>query len=654
VYNKNSEIFQVLRVNQPLTFQLYWLAAFFFIAFTVTGQPSKRLQRMFDEARQFHTQQNYDLAIESSLKILEHDSTFVDAHLLLADVYHEKGNTASEIVHLAKAGGYSEMPLIQLRLGNAYFSTGAYEKALDRYQTYLNSGWASPVFQQEVERKLESCLFALEAIKHPVEFEPEQLPNTVNSEYDEYWPSLSIDQQRLVVTRLITSPDKQPQEDFYMSEYSDGNWNEAQPVAEINTPENEGAQALSADGNILFFTACNRPGGAGSCDIYYSVRREGRWSTPVNAGGVVNSAYWEAQPSFSSDGRYLYFSSNRVGGKGMRDIWRAELLGTEQNGRLLWDKPVNLGDSINTPGNETSPFIHAGNRDFYFASDYHTGMGGFDLFLSKLENDSVFSRPRNLGYPINTFNNEQGLHIGADGLTAYFSSARDSLAGLDIYSFHVDESIRPHPATYVKAFVSDAETGKPVKAQIDLLNLATLGENERHEVTDSQGEVLLCLPSGENYAFSVSKEGYLFYSNAFDLRDARQIYNPYELHIELEPVRVGAEMNLYNIYFETDSFRILAESEPELQQLVEFLQTNPALSVEVQGHTDDTGSPERNMDLSEKRARSVVDYLVEHGVRKGRLQWAGYGENRPVAGNDSEEGRSQNRRTAIKILTDGR
>jgi outer membrane protein OmpA-like peptidoglycan-associated protein len=173
-------------------------------------------------------------------------------------------------------------------------------------------------------------------------------------------------------------------------------------------------------------------------------------------------------------------------------------------------------------------------------------------------------------------------------------------------------------------------------------------------MTDSGGELLMCLPSGQNYAFSVSKEGYLFYSNAFDLRDARQVYNPYELSIELEPVQAGAEMNLYNIYFETDSFRILAESEPELQKLVDFLGDNRGLSVEVQGHTDDTGGEERNKELSEKRAGSVVDYLVEQGINKDRLQWAGYGESRPVAGNESEEGRRKNRRTTIKILKDER
>ncbi len=644
----NSEIFKVWRVN----FRVLILTLLFtFSGFSVIAQSGKRLQRMIDEAKQLLAQQNHRQAIRKSMEILARDSTFVEAHLILADIYHEDQKIAREIYHLNIASRYSEMPLIYLRLGNAFFLTGEYKKALDAFSSYLGSDKINPALQEEVERKIESCYFAIDAIKKPVEFEPKRLPKTVNSVFDEYWPSLSIDQQQLIITRLITSPGQQPQEDFYFSEYEvDKGWGEAKPVTEINTPENEGAQTVSANGALLFFTACNRRGGEGSCDIYYSIRRAGRWSIPVNAGKIVNSSFWEAQPSFSSDSRYLYFTSNRPGGKGMRDIWRAECLGFDSSGKLVWEEPVNLGDSINTTGNETSPFIHAGNRDFYFSSDYLLGMGGFDLFLSRMINDSVFSKARNLGYPVNTFHDEQGLHIGADGLTAYFSSKRDSLTGLDIYSFNVDESIRPHPATYVKALVTDVVTGSPVQAQIELLDLASPGEMHRMEISDSGGEILMCLPVGKNYSFSVSKEGYLFYSNTFDLRSIRQVYNPYELQIKLDPVRVGAEMNLYNIYFETDSFRLLHESEPELQKLVNFLKTNQRLSVKVQGHTDNTGSEERNMELSDKRARSVVDYLVKHGIKKDRLKGVGFGETLPVAENATPEGRRQNRRTTIKIL----
>jgi outer membrane protein OmpA-like peptidoglycan-associated protein len=616
----------------------------------LSAQSNQRLQRWFDEARLLASRQEYTQAINRCEQILERDSTFLDARLLLSDIFHETKNTAEEVYHLKKAIGKTNSPLVTWRLGMALFSLENYDEALPYFNAYVRNENISAERRLEAEQKIKSCFFAVDAKKNPVNFSPERLPETVNSASDEYWPSLSIDQQQLVFTRLIKRPGYQPQEDFFTSEFINNTWQKAIPIHEINTPENEGAQTLSADGNLLFFTACNRPDGMGSCDIYYAVRKDGHWSKAINAGKPLNTSSWEAQPSISSDGRFLYFSGNRPGGKGEKDIWRAELLEMETNGRIKWGIPVNLGDSINTPGNETSPFVHAGNKNFYFASDYHVGMGGFDLFVSEIFGDSVFSSPQNLGYPINTVNDEQGLHISADGLTAFFSSARDSLAGLDIYSFELDESIRPQPATYVKATVFDAENGNPLEAEVVLLNLGGNGMETRIENTNTAGELLLCLPSGNNYSFSVAKEGYLFNSNTFDLRNPRQIYNPYELEIALTPVKEGAEMNLYNIYFETDSFRILPESEPELQKLVVFLKENPTLHVEVQGHTDDTGSTEKNRILSKKRARSVVEYLVSSNIEEQRLTWAGYGEERPVATNETPEGRRLNRRTTIKII----
>jgi outer membrane protein OmpA-like peptidoglycan-associated protein len=622
------------------------LFLFFFIVMPeIPAQPGRRIQRWFEEAHHHFRQQEYSLAVDRCEQILDREPDFRDARLLLADIYHETGNLQEEVIQLREVQKISSLPLITRRLGEALYRTGKYAEALACFDRILYEATLSREQEATIHRKSESCRFAMRAMENPVEFHPERLPGTVNSVFDEYWPGLSIDQQELVITRLIKEPGKQPQEDFYTSRLGPEGWNLSLPLTEINTPENEGAQSLSADGRFLFFTACNRPGGMGSCDIYYAERRNGRWTSPVNAGSPVNTSGWEAQPSLSSDGRYLYFSSNRSGGKGEKDLWRAECMGFSADGRLRWSEPENLGDSINTSGNEISPFMHAGSRDLYFASDFHTGMGGFDLFVSRVMHDSIFSVPRNLGYPVNTFNDEQGLHISADGLTAFFASERDSVSGLDIYAVQLEETLRPHPATYVRAQVQDAETGDPVQASIQLVHPGS--SREAH--TDGQGRVLLCLPAGKSYSFSVSREGYLFYSDAFDLREAKQYYDPYLLEIALQPVKAGAEMNLYNIYFETDSFRILPESEPELQKLVSFLRQNPSVSIEIQGHTDNTGRPENNMELSGERARSVAGYLIRHGVEPERLECTGYGQDKPVAPNDTAEGRRLNRRTTIKI-----
>lgn len=619
------------------------------ISATAFPQPGRKEQRLFEQAKQRYSMQNYSDAAGLCQQILKSSPEYLEARLLLAEIFHETGDVSQEVFHLQKARELSSMPLISFRLGEALYAQEKYEEALEYYEEYLKMFKPGTEQATRTERKIESCRFAMEAIKNPLDFSPERLPNTVNSLNDEYWPSLSIDQKTLSFTRLVKSPGQLPQEDFFVSQMGEDGWEKATPLTEINTPENEGAQCISANGNLLFFTACNRPSGLGSCDIYYSIKKNGIWSTPVNAGKPVNTPGWEAQPSISSDGRFLYFSSNRPGGKGKKDIWRVELQEINQNGKIKWGEPHNLGDSINTPGDETSPFVHPGNRNFYFASDYHTGMGSFDMFMSEIIDDTLFSTPVNLGYPLNTVSDEQGLHISADGLTAFFSSQRDSLSGIDIFSFRLDESIRPHPATYVSAQVFDMQSGNPVQSKVELVNLSEKNEKWQTETTNAGGELLLCLPVGSNYSFSVEKKGYLFYSGAFDLHEPREIYNPYQLKIGLTPVIAGAEMHLYNIYFETDSFRILPDSEPELQKLAGFLKDNPSLKVEIQGHTDNTGNEAKNLELSEKRAHSVVEYLVENKIDKTRLSWKGFGEKQPVAENETPEGRRMNRRTTVKI-----
>jgi outer membrane protein OmpA-like peptidoglycan-associated protein len=276
-------------------------------------------------------------------------------------------------------------------------------------------------------------------------------------------------------------------------------------------------------------------------------------------------------------------------------------------------------------------------------------MGGMDLFHAEIQSDESFPQPKNLGFPINTHKDEQGLNISFDGKTAFYASEREPGFGLDIYSFELPEEIRPEPVSYVKAKITDSESGEVVRAVVDLINLSADITNRRTETADENGEILLCLPLNANYAFNVSANGYLFYSQAFQFKEVKTIKAPENIDIALNRIEIGAEMNLYNIYFETDSFRILPASEPELKKLVLFLQNNPQLEVEIQGHTDNTGRPEHNLTLSELRAKSVVDYLVVKQIERSRLHFKGFGETRPVATNETEEGKMLNRRTTVKI-----
>ena len=644
--NKLAKMIQFSLQNKIHFILLAWFLLLNSVAFSQSGS---RSEKQFDKAMEYFNAGNYELASEAAKKIIDKDDKFLNAYLLLAEISHETDSVKQEIQYLKTAMRQSDNPIIYIRLAEAEYSLADYGEALGYFEKYLQSKSISDTRKAEINRKIASCRFAIIAQKNPVEFNPEPLGPSINSSYDEYWPVLSVDQKELVFTRLIPATGRLPQEDFYFSRLDSGNWTKAQPISGINTSWNEGAETLSADGRLMFFTACNRKDGKGSCDIYYSKFENGKWSSPKNVGSPISTASWEGQPSFSSDNRYIYFSSNRSGGKGQKDIWRAEFLGFNAANTPKWGKVENLSDSINTPGNEISPFIHANNKNLFFASDYHTGMGGMDLFRSDLKNENQFSTPVNLGSPLNTVKDEQGLNISGDGTLGFFASSRNKDTGLDIFSFKLDEKLRPDPVTYVKAVVIDAKTKNPIQAEVELSNLTSDNTFTRVEKTNEKGETLLCLPLGSNYAFTVSEDGFLFYSQSFQLMNKNTLYQPFLLTIELQPVELGAEMNLYNIYYETDSFAILPASEPELMKLISFLKNNPKLKVEIQGHTDNTGDTDKNQLLSEKRAESVVNFLVEKEINKNRLSTNGFGERLPVSTNETVEGRQKNRRTTVKI-----
>jgi hypothetical protein len=310
---------------------------------------------------------------------------------------------------------------------------------------------------------------------------------------------------------------------------------------------------------------------------------------------------------------------------------------------------VNLGKVINSESDEMSPFIHFDGRTLYFSSDGRPGMGGFDMYMTQLNKDSIWSEPVNLGYPVNTYNDEMGLVIESDGKRAYFSTIRDKSKGKDIFYFDLDESTRPNPVSYLKGRVFDKETGGMIKAEYELINLSSNKIMVKNS-TDARGNFLVCLPSGFNYGLNVSKTGYLFYSENFLFEGVHSVTEPFIKKISLSPIRVGEKMLLANVFYDTDSWKIRDESASELANLVELLVENSNLIMEIGGHTDSTGSTEYNLILSEKRALSVVNYLVEKGVARERLKYRGYGNTMPAGDNVTEEGRQLNRRTEAKII----
>ena len=437
------------------------------------------------------------------------------------------------------------------------------------------------------------------------------------------------------------------QEDFYYSVRRPGDgWEARRNLGKpLNSPGNEGAQSLSPDGRMLYFTACNRDDGEGMCDIYISQQTGGKWSVPYNPGRPLNTAYSEKHPSISADGRTLYFASDRPGGWGGLDIWISIMT---EDGK--WREPVNAGDSINTPEDEQSPFIHPDGKTLYFSSGGHMNLGKGDIFISKKKDDGSWSEAGNLGFPINTFNDEIGLIVNSDGDKAYFSSDRLKGRGMDIYSFDLYPAVRPARVSYIRGRVYDAETFKGLDARFRLIDLETGNVTIESRSHAGEGDFLLPLPTGHNFAFNVSHPGYLFYSEHFSLEGLYEKTDPYLMDVPLKPIETGERIILKNIFFGFDSDSLLTESLVELDRVTEFLRTNPTVSVEISGHTDSIGSSSYNLRLSERRAQSVVEYLLGRGIDAGRLTYKGYGANQPVASNDTEEGRARNRRTELKII----
>jgi len=588
---------------------------------------------------------------------LKYDSWFFEAYMMLGELYTKQKK------YQEAAANYSSALRIDstayrpayFSLANAQFFTGDYENAIINYNKYLSNKSISETNKQTALRNIKNCNFAINAIKQPVEFNPVNIGPGVNSRDDEYWPSITADGLTLMYTRQYTTSSAHSfggnpaHEDFFTSRSKGNNvWETSVNAgAPLNTSQNEGAQTLASSGNYMYFTACERVGGAGSCDIYFSSFSGGRWSPPYNLGPPVNTRYWESTPSINSSGNMLIFSSNRPGGFGGKDLWYTTL---SDNGK--WTVPKNLGETVNTNFDEMSPFIHFDGQTLYFASDGLPGMGGFDIFMTRMNNDSVWSAPRNLGYPINTYSDETGLVIDAAGSKAYFSSKREPATGKDIYYFELDKSIRPDPVSYFKGQVVDRETGAMLRADYMLINLSTNRVSIKNK-TDDQGNFLVCLPAGQNYGVNIIKEGYLFYSESFLLEGEYPVSKPMVKQIALRKIKVGEKILLANVFYEVDSWELKDESLRELNTLYDLLLLNKDIVVEIAGYTDSTGSDQHNLQLSEKRANSVASYLVGRGIASNRLIPKGYGNTSPVGDNVSIEGRKLNRRTEVKILETG-
>jgi outer membrane protein OmpA-like peptidoglycan-associated protein len=638
------------------------LFSYFILTLThgVSGQSfhtrSNRALKVYNEGLTAY--EYFDLAnAESNFReAISIDKEFFEAYMMLGELMEKQKRFSEAVSNYRAAVKIDSMFFkpVYFSLGMSEMKSGDYVNALSHLKVYLAQTGMSEKNKAVAKKNLSNCEFAIAAMRNPVPFNPVNIGSAINTVDDEYWPSITADGQTLMFTRQPVfrgggSAKDIPQEDFYISFYSDDAWQKAVNAgAPLNTRLNEGAQTLSSNGRYMFFTACDRPGGMGSCDIYFSSFNDGKWSEPYNLMSPVNTSHWESQPSISADGKTLFFSSNRPGGFGGKDIWYSVL-----NDRNQWSNPVNMGSRINTDGDEMSPFIHFDGKTLYFSSDGRLGLGGFDIYMTRMINDSTWSEPQNLGYPINTYNDETGLVIESGGQKAYFSTIRDKAYGKDIFYFDLYESARPTPVSYLKGKVYDKETGKLLRADYELINLST-NKITIKSTTDSNGNFLVCLPSGYNYGLNVIKTGYLFYSENFMFEGEHPAVEPFIKKISLSPIKTGETILLANVFYEVDSWELRKESMAELNTLTDLLAQNKDLYIEIGGYTDSTGSSEYNQLLSEKRAMSVVSYLIGKGISAERLKSRGYGNTSPIGNNVTEEGRKLNRRTEARILKIGK
>jgi outer membrane protein OmpA-like peptidoglycan-associated protein len=583
--------------------------------------------------------------LQQAIKI---DSNYEEAWLSLAGMYAALKDYRHAIESSEKARAIDSVYFKDFNLPYSIdlAGLGEFDKALDAVNIFLTDPRLNETSRKSGEYRRRCYQFALDyAATHPAgnyKFEPQNLGDSINTDVSEYFPTITIDGNTLVFTRRVNHIN----EDFYESRKVNGTWSKAKSLpGNINTNNNEGALNISQDGQWLLFTGCNFSDGRGSCDLYISFLTPDGWSTPENLGDSINSEFWESSPSLSPDKKDLYFASKQPDGYGGSDLFVSHRL---LNGH--WSIPENLGPTINTIGDEAAPFIHADNQTLYFTSDGHPGYGGDDLFVTRKQPDGTWSKPENLGYPINTIENEGSLIVAADGKTAYYASDRaDSRGGLDLYTFELRQDIRPARTLWVKGKVFDSATRKGLPSSVVLTDLATRQVISSLQ-TDETGNYLITLPEGRDYAFDVKRKGYLFFSENFSL--ARGTGDTvYHIDIPLQPLAANAVAVLRNIFFDPNKYDLRPESGAELDVVVQLLKDNPTLKIQINGHTDNSGKPADNIKLSEDRARAVTSYLIAKGIAPARLSSRGWGDTQPVADNGTPEGRSRNRRTELKVIS---
>ncbi|MCH7399673.1 OmpA family protein [Belliella sp. DSM 107340] len=637
--------------------QIHLFILFLFLSFSSFSQTytiiDNRAIKLHQEGDEFVQKRMYDEAIAKYKASISREANFLESYLKWGRILLTKGlpEEALEIVDRglarnvkAPAGLLGEIAWLKT---HCFLKIGGYNSAIqefDNTKALMPAEFKSTRPFKEMEQQID---FIRIGIQEVYDIKKEKLAEPLNQFTLQYFPVLTADSKKMLFTKRdgVTNSEH---EDIFVSYFDEDSarWGEPRGIASsINSAYNEGTCTISADGKILIFTSCQTPDSFGDCDLYISYKVNDEWQKPSNMGKSVNSRVWDSQPSLSADGRILFFSSNRRGGFGGKDIWYSLRMGDGS-----WSEAKNLGSKVNTPKDEVSPFIYFNNEILFFASDGHLGFGGIDLFISRVEGGE-FGKPVNLGYPINDHQDQLALFITAQRDFAYYTETILNDGNQErsfLYKFRFPEQIDLGEKLMVTAGkVLNKNTGEPVEAKLSLVDLATDSKMYQFQSDGRTGDFTMLYPNKASSGLYVEKKGFLPKIYNVD-RDSLQ--NQENLNVELTPVAAGEEFTFENIFFDFDKDELKQESSTSLRRLIGFLNENPSVKIEIAGHTDNIGAEVYNKDLSLRRAESVKQYLISNKINEGRLKTEGFGSSKPVVPNDTSDNRALNRRITISIL----
>ena len=657
----------------------------FLIAFLISGY-GQSIKELIATGDKFEEKKDHKNAIKaySQALALNPDEASLNFKLGLSYLYSDTKSKAASFIDKAYRLNPSINTKIDYYLGIAFQNTNEYRKAIEHFETFRKNNLKISSFADE---KIAECHMADSLSQNELNVIIENMGEEINTPFNEHSPILSADGNSLIFTsdRSDNPKDAENPEDVFVTRKVNNHWGAPKRIStHINTKYSDAAASLSPDGKTLYLYS-----ELGAGDVYTSTFDGNDWTEPKPLNKNINTAsYFESCASVSPDGKKLYFTSNREGGYGELDIYVSEL---DSHGQ--WGKAVNLGDKINTTGDEDSPFIHYDGTTLYFSSDGHPGLGHSDIFVSELKNGK-WSSPENIGYPINLSEYDGFFTVSHDKKTAFYSTVKEGgLGGVDLYSIQfLEPKYKPKPkpkppepvvvaaaevkaevetkapvpesyidpslqkskeqkvATVLKGKVIDETNAAPLSATVTLVDNETGKVFSKIYSDPATGEFELIIPHGGNYGVTTESAGYLFNSINFNLPKFAE-YQEMDTHIIMVRTEIGSKVILRNIFFATGKFGLQDQSVSEIENVYDLLTQNPQLKVQINGHTDNTGDVATNKSLSLKRASAVVDFLVTKGVDQSRVSAKGYGSERPIVSNDDElGGREINRRTEIEVV----